>query len=526
MQALTSNLLNNMTYISVAIIVAMVAIFIIGVVNNLILKSSYSKIIKELDLVNNDGMEVYNNKLLNEIISAYKDAYLKSYDGVNTQAVIESNFYKMGKSKLGKESFLNNLNTMLLTLGVVGTLYNIIVIVMNLAQMFKGVDAHEIVSMTSVLGDVSTIIGYMAIAFASTFIAIVLSFIYSVINSITHIESERTNLFSRLEDYLDNTLGANLSKNKPKMLPQEGYSNANILYTIKNTSDSMMKTTAQLEQTIAKLNSSLKGMIEEKTQTSFLPNRSFGQVDELYSEDPDEFEGYEQLRLERLKQVEELKKDIEQRAAEKIDNLKNIDAIPNKDKVYVKEVEVTKDEILETAKNIQTSNEKITDVQKSNLIENASNNIPMPTMVDTDDTPMPSIPTDEEMIKQLDDHQKEIISDAERKFFDEHKASDVLPRMQNDHYENLYTTDELNNSIKIEERKLDTILNEEENRNSFKESINIVPEIKSNVVVESPQARDAIKALTAEDIEALKRELVRRQEEERRIKEILNNTNH
>ena len=132
MQTLTANLLNNMTYISIAIIVAMVVIFFIGVINNLMLKSSYSKIIKELDSINNDGMEVYNNKMLNEIVSSYKEAYLKSYDGVNTQAVIESNFYKMGKSKLGKESFLNNLNTMLLTLGVVGTLYNIIVIVMNL----------------------------------------------------------------------------------------------------------------------------------------------------------------------------------------------------------------------------------------------------------------------------------------------------------------------------------------------------------------------------------------------------------
>ncbi|MCQ2978360.1 MAG: hypothetical protein MJ245_01025 [Clostridia bacterium] len=517
MQTLTANLLNNMTYISIAIIVAMVVIFFIGVINNLMLKSSYSKIIKELDSINNDGMEVYNNKMLNEIVSSYKEAYLKSYDGVNTQAIIESKFYKMNKNKIGKESFLNNLNAMLLTLGIVGTLYNIIVIVINLASMFKSVDAKEIVSMTSVLGDVSTIIAYMGIAFATTFIAIVLSFIYQVVNSMTHIEVERTNLFSRIEDYLDNSLGANLSKQKPQMLPNEGYSNANMLYAIKNTSDSMMKTTMALEETISKLNNSLKG-IAEKNQ-NLLSSNNKSEIDELYS-DEEEFEGYEQLRLERLKQIEESKKIIEQNATEKLESLKNGDVIPNKDKVYVKEVEITKPEFEQLTKqdvNKEVANEKAKEVleqikkdneinikeiqmnapQTPNVIPSAPQAVQaVPVMVDTDDTPMPKVPD-----------AKEYISESEKKFFEEHDAKKVLNELNNEKEEEKISSNDLENSIKDEVRKLDNILSAEEN----------VSASNNNSKVPS---NDAIKALTSEDIESLKRELIRRQEEERRIREI------
>jgi hypothetical protein len=51
-----------MTYISIAIIAAMVVIFLIGVINNLSLKIEYSKIIKELDYINNDGTKVTGNE--------------------------------------------------------------------------------------------------------------------------------------------------------------------------------------------------------------------------------------------------------------------------------------------------------------------------------------------------------------------------------------------------------------------------------------------------------------------------------
>ena len=121
---------------------------------------------------------------------------------------------KNDKSKIDKESFLNNVNNLVLTLGGVGTLYNIVVIVTKLTEMFKGIEVQSIPSMISVFGDVSTIIAYLAIAFVTTFVAIVLSFVYSLINSLTHIEMERSNLFARIEDYLDNTLAVNLSKSK------------------------------------------------------------------------------------------------------------------------------------------------------------------------------------------------------------------------------------------------------------------------------------------------------------------------
>lgn len=486
MQVIAANLISNMTFISVLIIASMVIIFAIAVINNLLLKQSYARIIKELEAVNNDGMEVYNNKMLNEIVSTYKEAYLKSYDGVNTQAIIESKFYKLDKNKVNKESFLNNVNTLLITLGIVGTLYNIIVIVTKITQIFKGVDTQTIPSMTSVMGDVSTIIAYLAIAFVTTFIAIALCFIYSIINSFTHIDMERANLFSRLEDYLDNTLATNLSKQKPKQLASDSFSNANVLYALKNTSDSMMKVTSQLEATLTRLNGSIKETLEEKTMNISNGSKMIAEVNNMYSEDEDEFEGYEQLRLERIKKIQETKKELEAKTLEKLDSMKYADVIPNKDKVYVKEVvdeELTKqknEEIKQKEEVKQTVSESVVEVPSSSdktfntdgLIKHYAEKNPL---------------------------QESIVAITSKPVIPTYEFS------QND-----MSTNELHEEIKKEERKLNTILSEEENV------------VSSNTTKVTDNADNQIRALTNSDLEKLKQELLRKQEEDKKIQEIMN----
>ena len=109
--------------------------------------------------------------------------------------------------------------------------------------------------------------------------------------------------------------------------------------------------------------------------------------------------------------------------------------------------------------------------------------------------------------KAQDADAKEYISESEKKFFEEHDATKVLNELNNEKEEEKISSNDLENSIKDEVRKLDNILSAEEN----------VSASNSNSKVPS---NDAIKALTSEDIESLKRELIRRQEEERRIREI------
>lgn len=421
MQEITSILLNNMTYISIAIIGAMVIIFLIGIINNLSLKLEYSKIIKELDYINNDGMEVYTNKMLNEIVTSYKEAYLKSFDEVNTQAIIEAKFYKLDKGKIGKESFLSNLNTMLLTLGIVGTLYNLIVIATGLTEMFKGIDVAMAPSLASVLGNVSTIIAHLAIAFLSTFIAILLSFIYSVINSCTHVEMARANLFARLEDYLDNVLRVNLSRSRPKMGQagmQGEVAHSNILYMLENTSNSMMSTTSKLEESITALSENLKTMISgqdskgeekvteaEKKENIAIPlmkandgtsenldakksemTENLGKIFDAEEEKKKEEEREKNQKLERLKLIEESKKMLEKKANEKLETMKNSDVVPNKDKTYVeegtKEIPKASEFLKKEDVNFNSSNMMQTAVPANNGM-NANNqvNIPMQTVM-------------------------------------------------------------------------------------------------------------------------------------------------
>lgn len=354
MKSITTILLNNVSYISIALIVAMIVIFAIGVTCCIMLKKTYEKMIKEMDAINNDGMEVYSNKMLNEIVSAFKETYIKSNDEVNTQAIIESAFYKIDKTKIREEAFLKNVNTLLITLGVVGTLYNVIIIVTQLTSMFKGIDV-DVTSIQSVFGNVSTILGFVAMAFITTFVAILLSFIYSVVDSIFHVELERKNLFARLEDYLDNSLAANLSKQYPKTvngLALDNYSNPNTLYKLENTQNQMVAMTAKLEQTITALNDKIKGVIADETkqiETKEEPKQSAPLVfadsdkneslDEIFSDDMESSSNsiFENQRQARLKLLEETKRLQEQKENEIINSISNGDVIPNANTEYVDE---------------------------------------------------------------------------------------------------------------------------------------------------------------------------------------------
>lgn len=357
MKSITTVLLNNVSYISIALIVAMVVIFVIGVTCCIMLKKTYEKMIKEMDAINNDGMEVYSNKMLNEIVSSFKESYIKSNDDVNTQAIIESTFYRLDKTKVREEAFLKNVNTLLITLGVVGTLYNVIVIITQLTSMFKGIDV-EVTSIQSVFGNVSTILGFVAMAFITTFVAILLSFIYSVVDSIFHVELERKNLFARLEDYLDNNLAGNLSKQYPRTvngLSLDNYSNPNTLYKLENTQNAMMAMTSKLEQTISRLNENIKGVIAEetakienkeeaKTATPLVVNEQerTNSIDEIFSDDVDDDNNsiFENQRQARIKLLEQTKKLQEQKENEIINSISNGDVVPNANTEYVDEATI------------------------------------------------------------------------------------------------------------------------------------------------------------------------------------------
>jgi len=262
---LTTTLINNVSYVSWAVIGIIIALFITAIILNVSITVKYKKLLSDLREVNFEGMEIYKNKIINLIVSKYKETYKKSNDSVNTQAIIESGFYSNQKSLFMKEKFLNNVVSMMVTVGLVGTIYCLVVVSADIAQIFK--EVPDVPSLQSVLGDISTVVSYLAIAFVTTFISILTSFIYTIINSVSNIEILRGNVFSRLEDYLDNELAATLSETMKKsqnlssttLNPSLG--NSNILYMIENTSNSMMQSTLKLESTIAQLNENIKGMV-------------------------------------------------------------------------------------------------------------------------------------------------------------------------------------------------------------------------------------------------------------------------
>lgn len=535
------------------------------------LKKTYEKMIKEMDAINNDGMEVYSNKMLNEIVSAFKETYINSADEVNTQAIIESTFYKLDKTKIREEAFLKNINNLLITLGVVGTLYNVIIIITQLTNMFKGIDV-EVTSIQSVFGNVSTILGFVAMAFITSFVAILLAFIYSVIDSIFHVELERKNLFARLEDYLDNNLSANLSKQYPKMvngLALDNYSNPNTLYKLENTQNAMMAMTSKLEQTISKLNENIKGVIAEESLklenkqenknvvAASAPvvdyqNKNDG-LDEIFSDEVEDNNNsiFENQRQARLKLLEQTKKLQEQKDNELLNSISNGDVIPNANTEYVDEATIEapkaeeflkKEEVFSEPSSIfaPVENEfarteephhemqsvgasdfantissemerKVQDLVQGLIKEQVST---VPPVVQPQPLPSGS--------SVMNVPNGAFQQDAQVQTQSEMTVIPKVPTLQTSALgvETDETPKQMNTPQPLQETTVQTIQTAPEAAVE-QESAPVIPEIHSSVADEIKNRPDGAKTLTVEDLDRLKQELIQKQRESEAIKQQL-----
>lgn len=258
---LSGGALVDVNIVSIVLISIIVMVLFVAIVINMGVTAKYKKILKELKEINLSGIEAYKTKFLNNIVSYYKEVYSKLGKGVNTQAIIESEFYNNNRDLLNSEKFLNNVNSIMLVLGISGTFYNLIEIAKSMAKLFE----TNAPSLESVLGDMSIIFSNLSIAFMTTFAGILASLLYLCVSSFNNTEVMRNSLLARLEDYLDNLLcNTMMQKQDDKEKSAQGENqNSNVLYMMENTANTMLETTTRIEESMSRLNDNLKLYLEK-----------------------------------------------------------------------------------------------------------------------------------------------------------------------------------------------------------------------------------------------------------------------
>jgi hypothetical protein len=206
-------LLEQLNPVGVAIIVLTFVVFVISFIINLVIRSRYIAIQRDLDDRHSRRTGLFRNDLLNKIVEEYKNTAMGNYSDVNTQAIIEKCFnQKLGGLLLG-ERFVKHTVSILITLGLLGTFLGL---TLSVSQLVKLLDYTKglIDNFASLIDGLLYAVSGMAVAFITSLVGIGCSILLTIIFIIVNAEEARETLMVNIEEYLDNTVSVVIAKDK------------------------------------------------------------------------------------------------------------------------------------------------------------------------------------------------------------------------------------------------------------------------------------------------------------------------
>ena len=185
-------------------------------------------------------------RIIQQLESRLQQINKANLDEINTTAIIEGiysqeNFSFVGLS-LGCEPidyFSRLLPNLLLAFGLFGTFLGITINLASLSQTISQVDISDV---RSLVAELNQPLQGMGIAFVTSLIAVGCSAILTVINLIWNTTISKSNLFSYLEDYLDNIY--------LPLLPQEDTLQTSINSLVGGLGDFLQRFGHQIEETV------------------------------------------------------------------------------------------------------------------------------------------------------------------------------------------------------------------------------------------------------------------------------------
>lgn len=199
----------KMNVIAQSIIGLIVLLFLFTVVFSIIIKRTYSNLIKDICDKENRKNKLFKYKLMNEMIDDFNSALNNNIEEINTVAIIEKNLHREMKTIHVGERFLKKAVSLMIILGLLGTFYGLILSIKELVTMLS--QTQQIVGVEAITEGLINSITGMSVAFITSMFGIGASVLTNILSITFGVSDSRESLITHIEEYLDNTLM--LSKN-------------------------------------------------------------------------------------------------------------------------------------------------------------------------------------------------------------------------------------------------------------------------------------------------------------------------
>ncbi len=250
-------MLLSLNTIGIAIVLIIISILVIAFAVNLGLILTYRKLENDLQDESHRNDRLFNDAMLNDIVSDYTEASSKHYGDINTQAIIEKQMsIQMRASAMG-ERFVKTSVSLMIILGLVGTFFGLTISISKLVTLLSQDVDQALTIDLSITSSLLNALSGMSVAFVTSLFGISASIIMTLFNLFFNAPDKRVSLMAQIEEYLDNRLFKEVREDYAK------YS------TIKNADNEVISGITSIDP------ESLK------TLTNALVNRLYGVTGEL-----------------------------------------------------------------------------------------------------------------------------------------------------------------------------------------------------------------------------------------------------
>ena len=248
--------LSSMPFSGIAVIIVIIALFILSVVLLFYTWLRYKSISSQVV-----GDMKQSNGFLRYTVNEFAEAYKRYGTDANTPAIIEDAVNTKLSSLRLCERFLNNAVSLFVTLGLFGTFLGLSLSVGSLTELIGYSNTNEWLSvLDSVGGGLMSALSGMGVAFYTSLAGVACSIILTILRTIFSPSGARELMETRLELWLDQTVAPSLPNSTAKSDVELVHQMIDALNT---TSESMRKSlndaTAGLTFNLNSFNKTVEG---------------------------------------------------------------------------------------------------------------------------------------------------------------------------------------------------------------------------------------------------------------------------
>ena len=210
------NMFRELNPVGIVIIALIAFVFLTAFILNLLIRHKYIVIQNDLQDWQRKKDGDFQSDILKKVIDDYRNTALVNYNEVNTQAIIEKVFSLRLRGFTIGERFIRNANSILITLGLLGTFIGLTIAVGNISNEIQNINIAEITAngANNFLGGLLSSLGGMSVAFLTSLVGIASSILLTLLLTIINAEEARETLMVHIEEYLDNTVSLVIAKDK------------------------------------------------------------------------------------------------------------------------------------------------------------------------------------------------------------------------------------------------------------------------------------------------------------------------